>query len=154
MTTRSYEEEAIKLSKAIDIAIKAFEKFPREIWSKEVLAHTISCYREWKNNALNPKPEFRKIASLNYIINDVFTLFQEGSGNDVDYFWKQIKEHNLDYIREDKLGKIIKRGKIKNRIEFEYVTDLIVIAEQEKRITESEVERLAEMIGEFEGRKK
>lgn len=154
MNKRSYEEEAIKLSKAIDIAIEAFEKFPREIWSEQVLAHIISCYREWKENALNPEPKFRKIVSLNYIINDVFTIFQESNGNDVEYFWKQIREQNLNYIREDKLGKIIKRGKLKNRIEYEYAIDLIVAAKQEKLITESEAKKLAEMIGEFELRKR
>lgn len=150
MTKRSYEEEAIKLSKAIDIAIESFEKYPREIWTKETQAHIIDCYREWKEKALNPKSEFRKVVSLNYIINDVFTVFQESEGKDVEYFWKQIKANNLDYVREDKLGEIIKRGKIKNRIEFEYVTDLIVVAEQETRITRSEAEKLAGMIGEFE----
>lgn len=150
MTKRSYEEEAIKLSKAIDIAIESFEKYPREIWTKKTQVHIIGCYREWKEMALNPKPEFRKIVSLNYIINDTFTIFHESDGKDVEYFWKQIKANNLDYVREDKLWKIIKRGKIKNRIEFEYVTDLIVVAEQENRITKSNAEKLAEMVGEFE----
>ena len=154
MTKKIYEDEAIKLSKAIDIAIEAFEKYPPEIWTKDILTHVINCYREWKDDALNPEPKFKKITSLKYIIESVFTYFEESNGKDVEYFWKQIKEQNLDYVREDKLWKIIKRGKIKNRIEFEYVTDLIVIAEQEKRITEDEARKLATMIGEFELRKK
>ena len=153
MTRKNYEEEAIKLSKAIDIAIESFEKFPREIWTKGELTHIISCYTEWKYWALNPEPKFRKIVSLNYIINDVFIIFQESSGKDVDYFWKQIEKQNLGYIREDKLGKIMKRGKINNLIEYEYAIDIIVVAEQEKRITVSEAEKLAKMIGVFEMRK-
>ena len=154
MTKKIYEDEAIKLSKAIDIAIEAFEKYPAEIFTEENLKHFINCYRERKDFALNPEPKFRKIASLKYLIDDVFIYFQESNGKDVEYFWKQIKEQNLDYVREDKLWKIIKRGKIKNRIEFEYVTDLIVAAEQEKRITQDEAKKLGEMIGEFELRKK
>ena len=154
MTKKTYEEEAIKLSIAVDIAIEAFEKYQPEIWSEVELNHIIGCYQEWKSMALNPQPEFRKIASLKYKINDVFTYFQEASGREVEYFWKQIREQNLNYVREDKLGKIIKRGKIRNRIEFEYVTDLIVVAEQEKRITKNDVEKLSHMIGEFESRKR
>jgi hypothetical protein len=153
MTKRSYEEEAIKLSKAADIAIKAFEKYPPEIWTKDMLSHVIKCYREWKDDALNPEPKFRKITSLKYTIENVFTYFQESNGKDVEYFWREIQEQNLEYVREDKLWKIMKRGKIKSRIEFEYITDIIVVAEQEKRITESEVEKLVQMIEEFESRK-
>jgi hypothetical protein len=153
MTIRSYDDEAIKLSKAVDIAIESFEKYPPEIWTKDTFAQVVKCYREFKENALNPEPRFRKIASLKYTIENVFTYFQESNGKDVEYFWRKIKEQELDYVREDRLWKIIKRGKIKTRIEFEYITDIIVGAEQERRITESEAEKLASMIGEFESRK-
>ncbi len=154
MTKRSYDEEAIKFSKAIDIAMETFEKFPPEIWSEEVLHHVKNTHIEWKKMALNPKPIFKRIASLNYLVNDFLIYFQENNGKDVEYFWKEIKTQNLNYVREDKLGKIMKRGKINNRIEFEYATDIIVVAEQEKRITEGEAKKLAEMIGEFELRKR
>ena len=153
MSKKNYEDEAIKLSKAADIAIESFEKFPPEIWSKEVLNHVISCYTEWKYNALNPEPQFKRIASLKYNIENVFTYFQESAGKEVEYFWQQIQKQNLDYIREDKLAKVIKCGKIKNRIEFEYVTDIIVHAEQENRITNDEAKQLGKMLYEFEFKK-
>ena len=114
-----------------------------------MLTHVISCYHEFKDDALNPEPKFRKIASLKYTIENVFTYFQESNGKDVEYFWKKIEEQKLDYAREDKLGKILKRGKINNRIEFDYVTDIIVVAEEEKRISENEAKKLAEMITEI-----
>lgn len=154
MTKKSYDEEAIKFSKVIDIAMETFEKFPPEIWSEEVLHHVKNTHIEWKKMALNPQPIFKRITSLNYLLNDFLIYFQENNGKDVEYFWKEIKTQNLNYVREDKLGKIMKRGKINNRIEFEYATDIIVVAEQEKRITEGEAKKLAEMIGEFELRKR
>jgi len=153
MIKRNYEEEAIKLSKAADIAIESFKKFPPQVLSKEQLNHVIVCYEEFKDHALNPEPRYRKMASLKYNIENVFTYFQESSGKDVEYFWKKLKEQNLDYVREDKLGKIIKRGKIKSRFEFEYVTDIIVPAEQENRITIEEAKLLGKMLHEFEFKK-
>ena len=154
MSKRNYEEEAMKLSKAIDIAIESYEKFPPDYWSKEELNHVINCYKEYKDLALNPESNFKKIASLNYLIKDVFTSFQESAGKEVEYFWQQIEKHKLNYIREDKLEKIIKRGKIKSRIDFEYVTDIIVPAEQENRITNDEAKKLGKMLNEFEFKKK
>lgn len=146
----NYETEAIKLSKAIDIAIKAFKKFPPYMWTEENLSDVEKCHIEWKNSALNPSPEYKKISSLKYKIESVFTIFNEGSGEFVEYFWKEIKNQNLDYVREDKLNKILKRGKIKSRIEYDYITDIIIVAEQEDRITKEESKLLNEMIGVFE----
>lgn len=149
-----YKTEALKLSKAADIAIDAFTKFPPKIWNEETLLHIQNCYVEWKNNALYPEPKYKKIASLKYVIERIFTIFNEGSGEFVEYFWKEIKNQNLDYTREDKLWKVLKRGKINNKIEYEYVIDIIVPAEQENRITYEEARLLSEMIGTFENKKK
>ncbi|SHF84063.1 hypothetical protein SAMN05444377_12323 [Flavobacterium fontis] len=149
MTKRNYEDEAIKLSKVIDIAIESMRKFPSESWSKETLDHVVNCYKEYKEYAINPEPKFKKIASLKYLIEDVFTRFQESSGKDVEYFWQELKKQNLYYSRKDKLDKIIKSGKIKSRIEFEYVTDIIVLAEQEGRITKDEAMLLGNMLDNF-----
>ena len=151
---KNYEEEAIKLSKAINIAIESFQKYPRKDWTKEIHEQTISIYYELQKATLNPNPEFKKITSLKYLINDVFTYFQESYGNDVEYFWQQIDSQNLDFVRENKIDKILTRGKIKNRIEFEYITDIIVAIEQEKKITQIQAEKLKQFIGEFESKNK
>jgi hypothetical protein len=150
----NYETEALKLSKAADIAIDAFKKFPPHDWNEETVLHFEKCYLEKKDFALNPEPKFKSITSLKYIIEAVFTIFNESSGDFVEYFWKEIKNQNLDYVREDKLWKVLKRGKINNRVEYEYVIDIIVPAEQENRITNEEAKLLSEMIGIFENKKK
>jgi hypothetical protein len=152
---QDYNTEALKIAKAIDIAIDAFTKYPPKDFTKENIDHVVNVHYEWKNSILNPEPKFRKIASLKYHIQDVFTYFQEGAGETVEYFWRQLAKENLGYAREDKLRKIIDRGKIKGRIEYGIVIDSIIAAEQEKRITKQEAKRLSEMLGEFEsGRKK
>ncbi|MFB9865492.1 hypothetical protein [Rufibacter immobilis] len=151
---RTYTEEAEKLAKAIDIAIEAFENKILEHEMKQHLELTISCYKEWKEQSLNPEPQFRSLSSLKYLIEAVFTYFQEGTGPTVEFFWKKLDEEGLDFKRENKLEKILKRGKIRGRIEYDYVTDMIVIAEQAKLTTSEDSRKLSQMIGEFESRKK
>ena len=83
-----------------------------------------------------------------------FTVFQEGTGEAVELFWRQVAEEELEYVREDKLRKVIDRGRIKGRLEFDYVTDTFIAARQEGRITEAEADQLSGMLGDFENRKR
>lgn len=153
---QNYDTEAIKLAKAIDIAIDSFTKYPPKDFTKENLDHFVNVYSLWKESILNPEPKFRKIASLKYHLQDVFTYFQEGAGEAVEHFWKQLDKENLGYVREDKLRRVIDRGKIKGRIEYDLVVDSIVASEQVRRITLEETKLLSKMLSEFEsqGRKK
>jgi hypothetical protein len=146
----NYDIEANKLSKAIDIAIDAYSKFPPKDFTQANIDHVVNLHHEWKDSVLNPEPQFRKIASLKYQIENVFTFFQEATGEAVEYFWRQLSNENLGYVRVDRLRKIIDRGKIKRRIEYEFVTDQIVVAEQCGRITREESNKLSNMLGEYE----
>ena len=150
---RQYETEALRLARAIDLAIDSFKTHPPKNFDKHGIDHIINVYSEWKTTVLNPSPLYRKLASLKYMVADVFTFFQEANGETVDYFWKQIDKEGLGYMREDKLRKILNRGKIKGRIEYDLAVDLIVVAEQEGRTTQEESVKLNSMIGDFENRK-
>lgn len=153
-TKKTYEAEAKRLAAAIDIAIEAFEKHCPADFQPKHQAHFISTYKEWKVECLNPKPKFKKLASLKYQITAVFTYFQEATGPTVEFFWKRLAEEKLGYIRENQLAKILKRGRIKNQHEYHYVTDMLVVAEQVGLTNRQESEQLAEMLGEFENRKR
>ena len=148
-----YETEAIKLAKAIDIAIESFRKFPPKDWTYDHLDHFVKVYLEWKEDLWQCEKKFKKIASLKYVIADVFTYFQEAEGHTVEYFWEQIEKSNLGYIREDKLRKMLDRGKINGDIEYGIVVDSIVAAEQVNRITQTEVLKLNEMLAAYESKK-
>jgi hypothetical protein len=151
---RDYETEALKLAKAIDVAIDAFGKYPPKDYTQVHLEHFVNVYLDIKDSVLHPDPKYKTIASLKHKIQDIFTYFQEGSGATVEYFWKELAKENLDYVRENKLQKILDRGKIRGRIEYEYVIDMLVVAQQEGLILNEEVDRLNYMIGQFEKRKK
>jgi hypothetical protein len=90
------------------------------------------------------------MASLKISETDVFTFFQESSGETVNFFWKKIHELNLEYKRTNKLEKIFKRGKIRGITEYDYVKDIIVAAEQEGLTTPEQTSQLSRMLAEFE----
>lgn len=149
---RNYQDESEKLSKAMDIAIESFKKFNPWNLSDSQLNTIIKGFEERKFLALHPKPQFKKLASLKYLIEETLTPFQEGTGEAVEYFWRKVAEAKLDYKRENKLAKILERGKIKGRIEYECVIDRIVVAQQENLITNEEAVRLNQMIADYEAR--
>lgn len=151
--TRTYETESQKLARAIDVAVEAFTKVCPENFTPENQKHIIRTYLGWKDSCLNPERKFKSLASLKYDIESVFTYFQEGTGPTVEYFWNKIAEKELDYTRENRLKKILERGKIKGRIEFEYVIDMFVVAQQNGMITRDEALQLSDMIEKFEKRK-
>lgn len=149
---KDYATEANRLARAIDIAIESFRQYPIEGWDIATVEHVVNVYSGWKYSALNPTPEYRKMISLNHIVQDALTVFQEGKGQAVDYFWKRIAAEELGYERVDRLRKVLDRGKIKGRSEYDQITDSFIAAQQEGRITEEEAGRLMEMIGDFEKR--
>ncbi len=149
---RSYREEVDKLCRAIDIAIDTYKSHPPPEWTIDNINFATDMLEKDKSRRINCEPRFRSLASLKYDIDAVFTYFQEATGNTVEYFWKKIKEENLDYKRVNKLEKIFKRGKIRGRIEYEYSKDIIVVAQQTGMITEKEAKKLGGMIHQFEFR--
>jgi hypothetical protein len=150
MANSNYTEQAHALGKAADIAIEAFEKFPPKGFNSAQLDHVINTYKEFKNNALHPEAKYKNLKSLSYVKTDILTIFQEGSGDFVNYFWKQVADQRLGFKRENKLQKILKRGKIKSQIEYDFIIDVLVPYQQEGVINETDANILKQMIGEFE----
>ena len=151
---RTYQEEVEKLHKAIDISIDSYKTYPPKDWTPDIVNMVTSNLEKDKLRRIEVEPKFRTLASLKYDIEAVFTYFQEGAGETVEYFWKKINEVGLDYKRENKLENILNRGKIRGRIEYEYVTDMIVVAKQVGMTNENETKQLSEMLGQYESTRK
>ena len=118
------------------------------------LTWELKFYNDRKERLLNAEKKFQTLQSLKYDIEDIFTYFQEAAGPDVDEFWRRIKEANLPYERENKLEKIMKRGRIRNDIEYDYVIDTIVPFQQEGILSDEDVKKLNEMIEKFENKRR
>ncbi|MEE1082324.1 MAG: hypothetical protein UH850_01070 [Paludibacteraceae bacterium] len=163
MASKKYIEARDNLIKAIDLANEALLKYPNGKEKQEfvydgisytVLEWKIKWHNEIKDRRLNEEKKYETLQSLKYTIEDVFTYFQEGAGPDVNEFWRLIKEANLPYERENKLEKIMNRGRIRNDIEYDYVIDTIVPFQQEGILSEEDVQKLNEMIEKFESKRR
>lgn len=150
MNKLSYEEQTRQLIAAIDIALTSFRLYSPKNWDNSTKQHVLNTYSSWKNDLQNPNPKFKNKQSLSIIINDVLTYFQDGSGEAVNYFWQQIKNAGLDFKRENKLKKIIKRKKIKTQIEYDFIIDVFVPYQQEGLISNDEVGLLNKLLLDYE----
>ncbi len=108
-------------------------------------------FTEFKRMALDPEPVFRRIASLRYLEEEVLSGWRDATGPDADQIWAEIKRQELPYVRKDVLTLVLKRKCIKDQHEFDYVTDNIVIAQQEGRINHEQAVALDAMLMKFQG---
>jgi hypothetical protein len=90
------------------------------------------------------------LAQLRYLEDDFFIYWNEAPDSETRAFWEQVQAQGLPYQRVDHLGKILTRGRIASRTEYEFAVDSVVIAEQDGRLTSAEASRLAELIGAYE----
>jgi len=154
MASKKYIEQSTNLIKAIDIAIEVFKRTPPTGFNEQHINIVLESHHGFKRSLTHPNPKFSNLGSLKYKIQDVFTYFQEASGETVNEFWKKIKEAGLPYERENRMEKLLKRGKIRNQIEYDYVIDTIVPFKQEGLINDTEFELLSKLIGEYEMKKR
>jgi hypothetical protein len=138
MPKRIYTDAADLLSCAIDLAIESLSNYPPAGWHDSQIQHFINVYTQEKTDVLNPQAKFNNIKSLKYIEEVVFTYFQESSGAAVEHFWKQIRLQKLPYKRQNKMAKILKKHKITNQIEYDFVTDTMVCYLQDELISKAE----------------
>jgi len=153
-TKLSYQEKAEQLAQIIDIAIDSIKLFPPRNYTQATINQFITVYLELKEHALNPESRFKNLKSLSYAWNDALIYFQEGSGKAVGYFWEQIAIQNIDCKRENKMVKILKRKRINNQIEYDFVTDAMVPYQQQGLINDEEFAWLSQLIGAYENKQK
>jgi len=146
-----YEEQADKLARAVDIAEQIIKESAD--FNADLVKPMLDFGTQIKDNALNPEPQFKKLASLKYLESDFFTFWNESTGSDVDKFWDRVFESRLGYVRKHPIQDVLKRKKIRNIHEFDFVTDNIVVYEQTGRLNQEQIIELNKYIEEFERRK-
>lgn len=145
----TYEERAELFAQAADIVQRVVAnstQFPDS--TKTAIEQGAA---ELKRMALEPQPQFRRIASLRYLEEALLTVWNETTGPDTDLVWAEMRKLELPYERKDVLAVVLKRKRIKDEHEFDYVTDNIVIAIQEGRITKEQAVELDAMLMKFQG---
>lgn len=152
MSSEKFKKKLSQIQKVCEIATDSFIKNRPNNLDENSFKMIIKFYQDSSNELNNIEKKYQNLQSLKYLENDIFIYFNESSGKTVNYFWERIKEENLPFKRENKLVKILKRGKIKNDIEYDLVIDTIVPYQQEGVIVSEEVSQLNKMIGDFENR--
>jgi hypothetical protein len=64
------------VARASEIAKESFLKYPPAGFDETQLKHMVDVHTEWKENALTQLPEYKNMASLNYITNGVLTFLK------------------------------------------------------------------------------
>ena len=146
----TYQDRAERLSKAVDIAVKIVSESER--FGDDFKTLMINFCNQVKQMALNPEPQFKKVASIKYLENDFLTYWNESPDKEVDRFWIELHKNGIDFEKKDTIQTVLKRGKIKDIHEFDNIIDNIVVAEQIGRINQEQVIKLNKMIGDFENR--
>ena len=141
-----YWQRAEMLVKAIDIAgeVQADSEFAR--FDREVKEMVLGQRRPGNVTGT------MTLAGLRSAEDAFFTRFNEGSGPEVDEFWRRVAASGLPYERKDMLGDILARGHIRSSAEHEVAVDSVVVAQQEGRINEDQAAMLSAMIGRYEQR--
>ncbi|TAJ13471.1 hypothetical protein DMA11_08635 [Marinilabiliaceae bacterium JC017] len=132
-----YQERAERLSKAVDIAVKIIQE--SDSHGDDFKTPMVNFCNQVKQMALNPEPQFRKVASIKYLENDFLIYWNESADKEVDKFWIELHKNGIDYEKKDTIQAVLKRGRIKNIHEFDNIIDNIVVAEQIGRITKEQV---------------
>ena len=148
----TYQERAERLSKSVDIAVKIVNE--SEQFGDDFKTPMINFCNQLKQMALNPEPQFKKVASIKYLENDFLTYWNESTDKEVDKFWIEIHKNGIDFEKKDTIKTVLKRGKIKDINEFYNIIGNIVIAEQIGWIDQEQIIELNRMIGDFENRNK
>lgn len=145
---KTYNEKANEIVKAIELAKEVI--LDSTELAQEMKEHMIDFGNETKELALNPEPQFRKVASLKYLENDFFIYWNETEGEDIEKFWKKVSANKLNFKRKDIIQKVLKRKRIKDIHEYNVIVDRLVVAQQLEQINQSEAQLLSRLIGEFE----
>jgi ketosteroid isomerase-like protein len=131
--SRKYLEKARALAAAADIAT-------------DVGGDASPLALSTKGMALHPELGFESLASLASLETAFFTYWHEGTGEQVDAFWREIERQGLPYRRRDVAAEVLAKGRITNRGDYETVTDLI----SDERFSPAEQARLGAMLGAYE----
>jgi len=148
---QTYQQRAEHFAKVCDIAVEVLSE--ADIADDEK-TRMIKISHSDKQMALFPQSMYKRIDSLKCIESENLWYWNEHHGLHIDKFWQKIKDAGLDYYRKDIFQIVLKRSRISNRTEYDYVIDEILVAEQLGRITPDEAKRLNSYLLNYENSRK
>lgn len=107
---------------------------------------------DYKRNAQEAKAfaEQNNSNFLKQLQKEVLTPWHETDDADARKFWSLVADKELPLEQKDRLGAILKRGRIASPDEYDLIQDSLVVWQQEKRITDEQAASLNRMIQQYE----
>lgn len=148
---QTYETRAALFAAACDIGYDILAKadIPDEEKQRE-----LRIILSDKHSALNPPPQFKRIDSLKCLEAEHFWYWNEKTGPHIREYWKAIANAGLPFKGKDIIAMVLKRGRVKDIHEFDFLKDELFAAEQIGRISNPEAEIIKAAMVKFECRKK
>jgi len=94
----TYQERAERLSKAVNIAVKVVNESKR--FGDDFKTPMINFCNQIKQMALNPEPQFKKVASIKYLESDFLTYWNESTDKEADKFWIELHKNGIDFEKK------------------------------------------------------
>jgi hypothetical protein len=148
----TYLVRARAFAEAVDIGISIYDACPpsdedglSNLPSSTYARQSLDLARQ----ALHPEPPFANLKSLAYLQDAFFTFWNESRGAHVARFWHTLAERGLPFAREDVIGRVLQRGRIRTVLEYEHVTDTMGASTQGKLST-TDQQRLSDMLDAYE----
>jgi hypothetical protein len=141
-----YLERAKAFAEAVDLALE-IRATPQ--WQDQGL---VEHYHWLKARAVPPyaDPACANLRGLAQLENIFFTEWNEDSGAHVERFWQRVAERGLPFQRRSMVREVLARGRINSEMEYQTITDAIVIERQMGRVSPAEADKLGRMLGQFE----
>lgn len=151
MSKTDHNSQAELAVNVIDLAIDCFTDHPPEYFGENDIKQAVSSLLKYKNDVVDPAPEFKNIKSVKQIIHLVLIFFQEGSGETVNAFWNEVNARSLKIKRVyNRFDRILKKGKIKDHEEYDIIIDLYDQYVQTNMPSKDDIEKINDLISNFE----
>jgi hypothetical protein len=109
---QTYQDIAERLAKIIDIAetvIRDSGTIP-----DETKQHLLNWGQQVKYMALNPEPQFRRVASLKSLESTFLIYWNESIGIDTEVFWNELRQKEIECNRKEPLRNALQKGRFRN----------------------------------------
>jgi hypothetical protein len=143
--------DAVEISNAVLKDVDVPEAEPLVEGANELRDKAFGVFTE-EELAVAPDLPRLTLRGLRYLEEALLTYWNEASGPHVERFWRLIADRGLPYERTDHIAAVLARGNIRTRIEYEAVTDGLVVYQQLGRLTAAEAGLLSDAIGKYERR--
>lgn len=133
----------------LDLIILTFKTYPGgPRVTEKIQADRFRILEGFRKMLTQPASQ-RDLKQLEY---ELLYYFNEGSGEEVDFFWAKVREEGLNFEKKDnsnRLALILKKGRL-NFNDYRYLLEDVLPFKEEKNIDDATVSKLNKLLLKYE----